>query len=162
MAFAMVKENEETLVKLVRERAEVRPGFMALIDFCKEKDYSFVIVSNGLDFYIKAILGDLDLENIEFHAARTGFGGDGVDARYIGPEGKELLVGFKEAYTRIFLSNNQRVIYIGNGPSDIPSAKMADYAFATGPMLKLCRQRGISCIPFDELTDIIRELRLID
>ena len=52
-----------------------------------------------------------------------------------------------------------RVIYIGNGPSDIPAAKMAEIAFATGPMLKLCRERGIDCIPFEELTDIVKELK---
>ncbi len=162
MAFSMVKENEETLVKFVHEKAEVRSGFIELINFFKQNNYSFIIVSNGLDFYIKTILGDLGLEDIEFHAARTRFSGNGVDARYIGPDGKELLVGFKEAYTRLFLENNQRLIYIGNGPSDIPSALMADYAFATGPMLEICKQRGINCIPFDELDDIVRGLKLLD
>ena len=162
MAFSMVKESEETLVKFVRERAEVRPGFLELVEYCRERDYGFIIVSNGLDFYIKTILKDLGLENVEYHAARTGFSDNGVDARYIGPEGKELLVGFKEAYTRVFLEENQRVIYIGNGPSDIPPAKMSEYAFATGPMIELCRQRGINCIPFNELTDVIRELELLN
>jgi len=162
LAFAMVKEDEQTLVKFVREKAKTRPGFVELVKYCREKDYHFVIVSNGLDFYIKTILEDLGLKDVEFHAASTEFGRDGVDARYIGPEGKELLAGFKEAYTRVFLENNRRVIYIGNGPSDIPPARMSDYAFATGPMLELCKKKGINCTPFDELTDIIRELKLLD
>jgi len=160
-AFSMVKEGEKTLVKFVRERAEVRPGLKELVSYCRGKGYGFVIVSNGLGFYISTILKDLGLKDVEYHAALSRFGDNGVNVRYIGPEGKELLVGFKEAYTKEFVKGGRRVIYIGNGPSDIPAAKIADYAFATGTMLELCKEKGINCIPFNELTDIIRELKLL-
>jgi len=160
-AFAMVKEDRPTLVKMVREIAMPRAGLRELIEYCRGRGFRFVIVSNGLDLYIKTILDDLGLNDIEVMAARTRFSPKGVDARYIGPAGSLLHKGFKEAYTRHFKEGGYRVIYAGNGPSDIPPASLAQHAFATGPLLEHYRREGIKCTPFAELTDIIKGLELL-
>ncbi len=157
-AFAMVKEDQPTLVKMVREIARPRAGLKELIEYCRGRGFRFVIVSNGLDFYIKTILDDLGLSDIAVMAARTSFGNKGVDARYIGPAGSLLHKGFKEAYTRYFQEGGHRVIYAGNGPSDIPPASLAQHAFATGELLEHYRREGIKCTPFTNLVDIVKGL----
>jgi 2-hydroxy-3-keto-5-methylthiopentenyl-1-phosphate phosphatase len=143
---------------MVREIARPRAGLKELIEYCRGRGFRFVIVSNGLDFYIKTILDDLDLSDIEVMAARTSFGNKGVDARYIGPAGSLLHKGFKEAYTRYFQEGGHRVIYAGNGPSDIPPASLAQHAFATGELLEHYRREGIKCTPFTNLVDIVKDL----
>ena len=160
-AFAMVKEDRPTLVRMVREIARPRAGLRELIEYCRGRGFRFVIVSNGLDFYIKTILGDLGMNDIEVMAARTSFGPKGVDARYIGPAGSLLLKGFKETYTRHFQEGGHRVIYAGNGPSDISPASLAQHAFATGQLLDYYRREGINCTPFTDLTDIVKGLELL-
>ena len=55
-AFTTVKADEQTLVGFVRDRARIRPGFHDLLACCHRKGFEFVIVSNGLDFYIRTIL----------------------------------------------------------------------------------------------------------
>lgn len=160
-AFKMVKQDRQTLVKLVREKAAIRPGIAKLVESCRNKGFRFIIVSNGLDFYIKTILEDLGVADVEVVAARTTFGQGSVDARYFDPNGQELHNGFKETYTRHFLKNSSGVIYIGNGPSDIPSAELSEYVFATDGLLKHYQKRGDGYTPFETLEDIVRGIEAL-
>jgi len=160
-AFAMVKADKQTLLKFVKSKAKIRAGFRELLAYCHRKDFEFVIVSNGLDFYIKTILRDIGMDNIEVFAAQTRFVPDGIDVRYIGPEGNQLEDNFKEAYVRLFLGRGYRLIYAGNGISDISPARQAHHIFATGELLTYCKDVNLNCIPFIDLNDIIRGLEFL-
>jgi len=161
-AFTMVKEDEETLNQFVRGRFELRAGFRRLVEYCREKEFRFVIVSNGLDFYIKTILETIELDDIEVYAAQTCFGTDGVEACYFGPEGNELQDDFKKAYVRQFLNEGYRIVYVGNGDSDIPSARLAQHVFATGQLLEYYKAESLGCTPFTDFTDVVNGLRLLE
>jgi 2-hydroxy-3-keto-5-methylthiopentenyl-1-phosphate phosphatase len=160
-AFTMIKEDELTLKKFVKERFELRAGFRELIEYCRGKGFRFVIVSNGLDFYIRTILETVGLDDIEVFAARARFCTDGVETRYIGPGGNELQDDFKEAYIRYFLNKGYRIAYVGNGDSDIPSARLAHHVFATGQLLEYYKARNLGCTPFTDLNDVVKELELL-
>jgi len=159
-AFAMIRADEQTLVKFVKHEAETRAGFCELLDYCLKKDYQFVVVSNGLDFYINAILEDIGVKNIEVFAAQARFSSRGIEAKYIGPGGNAVLDNFKEEYIRSFLRRDYRVVYIGNGISDISPARLAHRIFATGEMLTCCREMNLDCTPFNDLNDVVRGLEL--
>ena len=161
-AYRMVKENERTLTGFVKEKAQLRAGFLKLFDYCLNRGFRFVIVSNGMAFYIKTLLKNTGVDNVEVYAAQAEFRKNGVEAHYIGPDGNEIQNGFKEAYIRHFLENGYRVISIGNGASDIPTARLSHFAFATEPMLTLCRDMKVDCLPFENLDDIIKGLETID
>jgi 2-hydroxy-3-keto-5-methylthiopentenyl-1-phosphate phosphatase len=120
-----------------------------------------VVVSNGLDFYIRAVLKDLGLENVEVHAAQASFHPEGMKVQYVGPAGKRLDDSFKGAYIKSFLKLGYRVIYMGNGDSDIAPAKYAHYVFATGDLLAYCRENNLDYKPFENFSDIVRELNLM-
>lgn len=157
-AFTMIKEDKQTLDRFVIEKVRIRAGFGKLLSYCQQKGFRFVIVSNGLGFYIETILETLGLGNIEVFAAQARFDPSGIKVQYIGPSGIQLQDGFKEAYIRHFLKSGYRIIYIGNGASDIPSARLADYVFATGPLLEHCQETNLSCTPFTNLNDVVRGL----
>lgn len=157
-AFAMVKTDRQRLVDFVLHTNRIRPGFKNLVAHCAENGIRLVIVSNGLDFYIDAILNQIGLNNISVFAARTVFNPGGLDVRYIGPDGNVLQDGFKESYIRFFLSNQYRVVYAGNGPSDLPAARLASQVFATDQLVKLCREQNISCMPFTNFNEVIKSL----
>ena len=161
-AFAMIKADKQTLLDFLKDKVKVRDGFHQLVACCRSKGFQLVIVSNGLDFYIKAILNELGLENIKVFAAQTQFGAKGIETKYIGPEGNQLEDNFKEAYTRSFLKEGYRVIYIGNGFSDFSPAKEAHHIFATGELLTYCcKDTNLNCTPFADLTDIVKGLELL-
>ena len=160
-AFTMVKEDKQTLDSFVTEKARVRAGLRELLGYCRQRGFRFVIVSNGMDFYIRAILRTLGVDNIEVFAAQSTFDPDGIKVRYIGPNGTELQDGFKEAYLRNFLKSGYRIIYIGNGVSDIPSARLAYHIFATGPLLAHCQETNLKCTPFADLNDVVNGMALL-
>jgi len=160
-AFAMVKAGSEDLLRVVRDNVKLREGLHNLIDYCQERGFRFLIVSNGLDFYIKSILEGVGLGNIEIHAARTKFNPDGLEVQYIGPDGTRLNRGFKEAYTKLFLKQGYQVVCLGNGPSDIFPASLAKHVFARDGLLEGCKEKKLDCTPFDDLNDVVRGLELL-
>jgi len=160
-AFAMVKADKATLLKNLKGKVKVRAGLHELVQYCLRRGFRLVIVSNGLDFYIEATLKDLGLENIEVHAAQACFHPKGMEVQYLGPDGKRLEVGFKEAYIESFLNLRYKVIYMGNGDSDIAPAKYAHHVFATGELLAYCRENNLKCKPFENFVDAVRELELL-
>lgn len=158
MAFATVKADEPTLVKLIRDKIEVRPGFRELLEYCDRRDFKFVIVSNGLDFYIRAILGDIGVSGIEVFAAKSSFDGDGIDVRYLGPNGELVEDCFKDTYLHFFQQQGYRVIYAGNGASDLAPASKAYHTFAVDDLLAQCEEAKVNCTPFRDFNDIVRGL----
>jgi 2-hydroxy-3-keto-5-methylthiopentenyl-1-phosphate phosphatase len=160
-AFAMVKADKHKLLEALKDNVKVRTGLHELVNYCLKKDFRLVIVSNGLDFYIRAVLKDLGLGNIEVYAARASFHPEGMKVQYVGPDGKILEDGFKEAYIKSFLKLGYRVIYIGNGDSDVAPAKYAHHVFATGDLLAYYRENNLKYKPFETFIDVVKELNLM-
>jgi 2-hydroxy-3-keto-5-methylthiopentenyl-1-phosphate phosphatase len=162
-AFAMVKADRQTLLDFVlkSDRVRIRPGFPELLSYCSQKGFKFAIVSNGLDFYIEAILTGMGINDIEVFAAESRFSVDGMDVRYIGPDGRQMETGLKETHTELFQKSGYGIVYLGNGVSDIYPARRASYVFATGELLKRCREEKLECTPFSDLNDVVRGLETL-
>jgi 2-hydroxy-3-keto-5-methylthiopentenyl-1-phosphate phosphatase len=160
-AFAMVRADKPTLLEALEGKVKVRAGFRELVNYCQRRDFRLVIVSNGLDFYIEATLKGLGLNNLEVHAAQASFHPGGMQVQYLGPDGKRLEDGVKEAYTRSFLKLGYRVIYVGNGDSDFAPAKYAHHVFATGELLAYCRDNNLKYKSFKNFIDIVRDIDLL-
>ncbi|MFC1901539.1 HAD-IB family phosphatase [Chloroflexota bacterium] len=159
-AFAMIKADKPALLDFMSksDRVKVRPGFRDLLDYCSRQGFKVVIVSNGVDFYIEAILRDIGVNGIEFFAAQSRFRPEGMEVRYVGPDGDEMEAGFKEAYTGLLKRNGYSVVYLGNGISDIYPARESRHVFATGDLLTRCREEQLRCMPFADLHDVVRGL----
>ena len=161
--FGMVKADYGTMLEKMMNgyRVEIRPGLRELVKYCSRHNYRIIIVSNGLTFYIEAILKNMGLDGIEVHASKNDFSPDGMKVGYIGPDGNELDSGFKEAYTNMLLKEGYQVTYIGDGASDIMSARLAGKVFATDELLILCRKENLECTPFKDFFDVIKGLEEI-
>lgn len=159
-AFSMVRADRESLQRLVRGKVKVRPGFHELVACCHRKGFRFVIVSNGLDFYIDEILRSIKMPDLEVFAARTRFHPEGLKVQYIGPDGSYLDSDFKLAYVNLFLNEGYQVVYIGDGPSDISPARKSHYIFATatGTLLEHCKEKNLDCVPFTDFNEVVKVL----
>jgi 2-hydroxy-3-keto-5-methylthiopentenyl-1-phosphate phosphatase len=161
-AFSLVKADRQTMLDYVKKAARIRPGLPELVEFCRKKTIDFVIISNGLDFYINFILKSIGLNGIQVIAAKTTFDPNGLKVQYPAPDGKDLMEKFKETYTRLYLNQGYQVIYIGNGVSDFPSARLSYRVFATQDLMTCCKNGNLKCIPFENMHDIITGLRDIE
>ena len=153
-AFSQVKATREVLDEFVKDNVIMRKGLGNLISACTSRDWRFYIVSNGMRFYIDSVLKQQGITGIPFAAAESIIKPDGIESWYAGPDGQKLERGFKEAYTRWFLNQGYRVIYIGNGISDLPPARLCDHIFAIENLLDECRRQGVPHNPFNDLDDI--------
>ena len=160
-AFAMVRADKGSLLRVFKNNIEIRPAFEDLVDYCCNRDFRFVVVSNGLDFYIKEVLSDIGLADIEVFSARTSFETGGIRVQYIGPDGNHLEKDFKAAYVDSFLREGYRVIYIGNGTSDITPAGKCSHIFATGALLDHYKQKDIDYTAFTDFDQVIKGLQLL-
>jgi len=156
--FSHVKADKETLGRFVREKTIIRPGLLELLALCRERDFRFVIVSNGMMFYIDIVLEMIGARDIEFAAAHAIFRPEGVESWYEDPDGHRLEDGFKESYTKRFLQQGYRVVYIGNGTSDFAPASMCHHIFAVDNLVKCCQESGVEHTPFNDLHDVVRGL----
>ncbi|OGO31030.1 MAG: hypothetical protein A2Z29_08140 [Chloroflexi bacterium RBG_16_56_11] len=159
-AFAMVKADESTITNFIlnSDRWKFRPGFNGLYDYCLKKGFRFVIVSNGLTFYIKAILGSIGVDDIEIIAARSRSSSRGMLLQYPGPDGRETDSDFKEEYTRYLEKQGYRVVCLGDSISDIFTARRAYRVFATGALREHCRREKIAFTPFKDFGEVVRGL----
>lgn len=125
-------------------------------------DGTFSVISDGLDYYIRALL------------EREGFGGTAVMANHLefGPQGK-LVAGFphweqgcrrcgtcKGAEVARRKARGEVVWFAGDGVSDRCAAPLADRLFARRDLLRHARAKGIPAAPFETLADLLAELPL--
>ncbi len=153
-AFAMVRADETTLTAFIRGKVRLRPGFPELVAYCREQGHGIVIVSNGLDFYIRTILADAGISGITVHAATTRFDAAGPDVRYIGPDGGRLESAFKTTHMETYRRPGRKLIYLGDGLSDIFPARIADYVFACRELVQICRRENVPHTPFETLFQV--------
>ena len=153
--FAMINADKEILLKTVREKVSVRAGFKKFLEYCRLKDYRFVIVSNGLDFYIKDILGNIGFMDVEVHASETIFGDNGLIVRHRGPSGQYLDKDVKAAFTDHFITQGYHVIYLGDGRSDVLPASKSHHIFATGSLIEYCNTENLTCTAFIDFNQVV-------
>jgi 2-hydroxy-3-keto-5-methylthiopentenyl-1-phosphate phosphatase len=157
-AFGMMRADRKTMTDFVLNSplVKIRPGFKEFVEYCKKKGIKIFVVSNGLTFYIKALLKKFGINGLKIHAAENIFHDGGVRVQYLGPDGKEVNVGFKETYTDYLCKKDYHVIYVGNGTSDIFPSRKAQYICATADLLRICQKEKLKCYPFNDFYDVVK------
>jgi len=149
--------NRTQMLEFVSSREMIDPHFLEFYRFCRSKGVDLKIVSDGLDFYIDAILKKNNLEDIEFFSNVTVF----HDSNKLSIEFPrmndecEKCGTCKKSVLREHRSDYDRVIYVGNGYSDVCPAKDADLVFAKDVLYETCRQDGTACLHYNNFHDIL-------
>jgi 2-hydroxy-3-keto-5-methylthiopentenyl-1-phosphate phosphatase len=161
--FGLVTAGRDEMTEFVlrSERLVIRDGFREFIEYCRGREFPIIITSNGLRFYIEAILARLGIEGIEVRASENEFSEHGMKVAYLGPDGAEVEVGFKEAHTRALMAAGYDVLYAGDGSSDIGSARLATHVFAADKLLEKCRRENLTCYPFRDFQDILAKVKTL-
>lgn len=154
--FLLIKESRDLLQSFVRQNIKVRPGFLDFVKHCQSTTLRLVIVSSGLDFYIKTVLKSIGIPKAEVYCASTVFEQGNIVINYFDPEGYPITNGFKRRYMTWLRNQGSPIIYIGDGLSDFDAAKSAEYVFATGHLHRLLDVASIPHYSFSSFTDIVR------
>jgi 2,3-diketo-5-methylthio-1-phosphopentane phosphatase len=168
------------LVRLPRERLEalldalpLDPGFPGFVDLCRQRGVHLAILSDGLDLYLYRLLQGLGLRGCPGTVPLAPLNGClpvFVNHAEWTPEG--VVVEFPHAgrecadcgncKTEELLAlrpNYRRVLYLGDGYSDMCAARHADVLFAKSHLAEFCRREGLPFHPFANFAEITAALR---
>ena len=156
--FALVKETEETLLKRVDGAVSLRPGLRELLDYCEGRKFQFVVVSGGLDFIIRHVLGTNDLLNrIELVTPKAKVTKQGITFHF--PKlARPSSSNFKDDVVATWKNRGSRTTFIGDGLPDFPAIRAADARFVIrgSRLSKLCEKESIAFQSIDDFHDVLR------
>ncbi|MGF7430600.1 MtnX-like HAD-IB family phosphatase [Thermoanaerobacterium thermosaccharolyticum] len=155
--FKLMDMDEKKLRSLL-DKIEIDNYFKDFIDFCNERGYKIMIVSDGYDFNIKTILKKYDID-IDYYSNKLDFRDGEIIASFNTSADCDKCGSCKLEILKKYKGENSKVIFIGDGYSDICVSRYADKLFAKNVLKKYCEENNIPHIPFDNFKDIIDYLR---
>ena len=158
--WGLVHAHREAIEQLAAEKARVREGFLEFVRYCRKAGVRLVVVSNGLDLYIDPVLKKLRVPHLEHYCGTTSITNEGVKVRYTDPSGTEIDEGFKVACLRYLQGNHNRLVYIGDGMSDIAAALHSDYVIARDTLAGHLESHHHPYSSFETFYDVIRALEV--
>lgn len=132
----------------LRSNIEVDPTFRKFVEWSREREHYLAVVSSGMFPVIDLFLADL---NLPVFAHQVAVSESGWQYQQDPAMQKMELLGR--------LPSTDRVIYVGDGTSDVEVARMVDLLFATSYLATYCRDNEIPFIPFDSFEDVRRHLQ---
>jgi len=139
---------------------ELDPAFSEFVMLVRQHTIPLYILSDGLDLYIEYLLKENGLDSVPFFSNRAEI----IDGRlkitwpYMAQSCGDC-GNCKGYHIRRLKMAHHKVVYIGDGKSDICAVPEADIIFARGYLADYCRESKIGFFAFDNfssVTDIMR------
>ena len=154
--------NPERFNAYVLRFAKIDPSFKRFYRLAKKKGVDVKIVSDGLDCYIRAIMEKQHLGEIEYFSNTVVFGQDDSLTFHF-PHSNELCGRCGTCKNKILNDYRlmyQKIIYVGNGHSDICPSRYADLVFAKEVLLRKCEEEDKTPYrPFDDFSTVSEYLK---
>jgi len=160
VTFTNIQASRAAMQGYVKENANLRPYFGELWLHCQERDVPMAIVSQGLDFYIEALLEQEGFSQVPVYAVETSFPPEGITYHYrFAYPGEEHLGNSKGLVVDRYKKDGHHVVYVGDGRSDFEAAVQADLVFAHSILAEECQRQGIPYRPFGDFGDVLSALQ---
>ena len=151
ITFKSIQADRATMQSYVKEHANLRPYFQEIWGFCQANGFPMAVVSQGLDFYIQALLDKEGLGRVPIYAVNTEFQNGEISYQYeYNYPGKEPEGNSKGFVVKSFQQRGCHVFFAGDGRSDLEAAQVADTVFAHSTLAKFCDDEGI---PYNRFQD---------
>ena len=159
IVFRNILADRATMQAYVKENANLRPYFRELWDYCQNNRIPLAVVSQGLDFYIEALLEKEGYPQIPVYSVNTNFTQDGIiyEYRYMRP-GHERQGNSKGLIVEKYRDQGYYIVYVGDGHSDFEAGEMADLLYAHRTLAEECKRKQIPFRPFSDFGDVLRGL----
>ena len=159
ITFRSIRADRATMQAYVKEHASLRPYFKEVWGFCQANGFPMAVVSQGLDFYIQALLDKEGLGRVPIYAVNTEFQNGEISYQYeYNYPGKEPEGNSKGFVVKSFQQRGCHVFFAGDGRSDLEAAQVADTVFAHSTLAKFCDDEGI---PYNRFQDFGGMLALV-
>jgi 2-hydroxy-3-keto-5-methylthiopentenyl-1-phosphate phosphatase len=160
--IGLLRVTWEDARKALREGVRIRDGFADFVTYCRSQDLPLMILSGGLKPLIGELLDVAGVPDVPFIAHGAEISGERW--KVILWEGKrydEHCSHCKCSYLFAQRDAGKKIIYIGDGYTDLCPAQHADILFATGNLARECTKTGRPFTPFETFYDIERTLNTL-
>ena len=160
ITFREIRADRAAMQHYVREQAILRPWFPELHQFCNSHGIPLAVVSQGLDFYISALLERDGFGDVPIYAVDTTFQDGRISYHYNHTyPGRESLGNSKAYVVEQFQERGYYVVYAGDGVSDLEASRQADLVFAHRTLARYCDEEGIAYTPFEDYKSVLLTVR---
>ena len=150
-------------LSVVDDNIRVDPWFDTFLSHVKDTETPFCIVSGGFIQGIRRVLGESRLEGVEIHANKL-TGENPVRTSFItknpvcdkphGPCGNCK----RDYISEIRGRTDRTLVFIGDGLTDRCAIEGVDILLAKNALASYCDDQGISYVPYNDFSDVIRHL----
>ena len=142
------------------ETVQVDSGFSRLMQTLKNHRVPAAILSDGIDFFIAAVLKRNGITDLPIRSNSLSHVGDRLSLQCPnGSDGCESAAAHCKCASATMLNVDQRkTIYVGDGRSDLCPARKADVVFAKNALATALRREQIPFIEFESLTEVAEQL----
>ncbi|MCX8056999.1 MAG: MtnX-like HAD-IB family phosphatase [Ignavibacteria bacterium] len=137
------------------DKQKIDETFIDFVKFCEQKNLELIVLSDGLDLYIKRIFERYKI-NVKYYSNSIRIYDDGT-AEMIYPYSDNICLKCANCKRNHIINNSSDddiTIYIGDGYSDRCPIEYVDYIFAKKDLLKHCEANRISYFPFDNFKTV--------
>lgn len=170
--WAMVRLSEEDLLALLDDVA-LDESFPAFVDLCRERGADLAVLSDGLDLYVNRMLGRLGLrtcpqpeklpplsQGLATYANHAEWTPEGVRVSFpCATRECDACGNCKSAWLRALRPGHRRVIYLGDGYSDMCVARRVEVRFAKGHLAEFCEEQGLPYYPLRSFAEVVEAVR---
>jgi 2,3-diketo-5-methylthio-1-phosphopentane phosphatase len=144
----------------VLDSLEIDPTFPEFAQFCAANGFELVIVSDGVDYFIRRILSRYGLAGLPIRAnqlIRTGERSFTL-AHPFSVKDCAAGAGNCKCACEAATPTSRQTVLIGDGRSDFCVSEEADIVFAKKSLLRYTREKGIPALPFETFAEIAAAL----
>ncbi len=131
--WGMIKSTTTEEINRIVDEIEIDPAFNQFYEWTKEKGIEFLIISDGFKTYINRILhnhniqiAETDIKSNDMELVEGKF-----KLKFLTPECEHNCANCKYSQVKQFKDKGRKIIYIGDGLSDIlPARELADVILA--------------------------------
>lgn len=160
LQIPLIRADRATLDATL-DRIELDAHFVRFAEFCDAQAIEIIIVSDGVDYFIRRILSRVGLEHLEIIANHLVF----TDTGYA-LESPYADMGCTSASgvckCKVVTRGREPRIYVGDGRSDFCVSAKPEIVFAKKSLATYCAQNAIPFIDYEDFSDVQQSLgRLI-
>jgi len=154
-------EIEPEALKTFLDRQEIDPSFVPFVEFCRARSLDHYILSDGMDYYIRYILGRYGVGDVPLHSNTLSLvPAEGSNRVRFVPsfpntdETCDRCASCKRNHMLSLAADEEIIVYIGEGYSDRCPARYADIVFAKDDLLVYCQKENIPYYAYASFAEI--------
>jgi len=160
-AFNEIDVTLEEMGEAIGGLAWLRPGFVDFNSYCNANGIRMSFVTNGLGFYVDALVHKAGLRNIPSYAVNVGGKPGNLDYSY--PYATTDCWEWGNCKCKVLeehRDDGSKIVFVGDGRSDLCASQNADFVFARSTLLEHCKKLNLVHQEFGDFYDVLTALKL--